>query len=164
MLSKGDLLNQIRADYESLLATLRASKLNTSDGFEDQNNAEWTAKDILAHVTAWEQVLLDFHIGGQSFDEVIGMPGAEYHVTSFDDINAHLYATYQKWSWQQVEELASQVHAALMSVLENLPEEMLQAPAESIAAIGLDPYPLYEYIAANTYDHYNEHIGNITRN
>ena len=164
MLSKSDLLNRIRTDYEALLAALRAGKLKASDGSVDHNSTAWTAKDILAHITAWEQVLLDFHIGGQSFDEVIKMAGAKYHVTSFDDINAHLYGTYQNWSWQQVEELASEVHAALMSVLENLPEEMLQTPAESIAAIGLDPYPLYEYIAANTFDHYNEHLDNLTRN
>lgn len=164
MLSKNDLISRINKAYEALLAAIRTDHLHDPVEDVDQTDPQWSAKDVLAHITAWEQVLLEFHIGGRPFDEVIAMPGAEYHVTSFDEINAHLYGMYRDWSWEKTEQLAASVHNRLMIVLSNLPEETLQAPAESIAAIGLDPYPLYEYIVANTYDHYDEHQENVKRN
>lgn len=155
-MNKDEIIEKINREYHVFLESIKsasggAEKIRTQGG-------GWTVKDLLAHVAAWEQILVRFHLGGEPFDEVIGMPGARYHVTSFDDINDHLLSVYGGWSMDEVEQFAEQTHDEMMETLHALPAEVFKEPAATIAAIGLEPYPLYEYIAANTYDHYAEHL------
>jgi hypothetical protein len=119
---------------------------------------EWTIKDILAHVAAWEDVLVRFHLSGERFEDVIGLSGAEYRVTPFDEINQHLYEKYREWSLEKVKKLAQETHQELVGHLAQISDDELREPSRIITALGLDPYPMFEYIAANTYDHYSEHL------
>jgi hypothetical protein len=162
LVTKPEILKLVEAQYAQLVNMIQSVR-SKPEGKGDRIVGDWTAKDLLAHVAAWEKVLLEFHIGGQPFEEVIAMPGARYHYTSFDEINAHLLDTYRSWSWEQVQEFSTQIHRDLVQKLEQLPEQAYQEPAGSIAAIGLDPYPLHEYIAANTYDHYSEHLESFAK-
>lgn len=43
---------------------------------ERSRENEWSVQDLLARVAAWEEVLLDFHLSGGKFEDVIGMRGA----------------------------------------------------------------------------------------
>lgn len=158
---KDEILARIRIQYDELLRALRSNRTAAGENEETNREGGWTAKDILAHISAWEKVLLEFQIGGQPFEDVIAMPGARYLETSFDAINDHLYAKYQGWSWDAVEQFAVNVHHSLMNKLESLSPEDYQKSAEAIAAIGLEPFPLLEYVAANTFDHYAEHLENL---
>lgn len=156
IVEKIQMLERIKREYQQLREHI---ELVLAGGAQDlEGTGGWSPKDILAHIAAWEEVLLRFHIGGEPFEDVIEMPGARYHGTSFDEINAHLLATYESWSEDEVKQFADDIHAALMQKLEALSEQAYQEPAASIAAIGLNPYPLHEYIAANTFDHYTEHL------
>lgn len=158
VISKDQILERVSESYQSLADALGSFYEQDPDNQGGSNRDEWTAKDLAAHIAAWEEVLLRFHIGGEHFAEVIEMPDAEYQVTPFDEVNAHLFEKYKVWSMDQVSEFLQRSHQALLTALIDLPEQTYQKPSETIAVLGLDPYPLYEYIAANTYDHYAEHI------
>jgi len=155
-MDKTEILVKIEQEYDALRKFIGLSISECINPVVE--SGEWSAKDILAHIAAWENVLRRFHIGGEPFEDVIEMPGARYHVTTFDEINAHLFKKYESWSVEKVRRFAEDSHEAVMEKLEELTEQEYQEPAASIAAIGLDPYALYEYIAANTYDHYVEHM------
>lgn len=158
-IDKREMIERIEDVYVSLIDAI----VHTVDAIESEDNLDiaWTPKDILAHIAAWEHVLVQFHIGGRPFEEVIEMPGSQYHVTSFDDVNAHLFEMYKGWSLEKVEQFAEQTHNEMMELLNDLPENVYNEPAASIVEIGLDPYPMHEYIAANTYEHYTEHLETI---
>ena len=36
-------------------------------------DGSWSAKDLLAHIAAWEQVTIHFHVGGRPFEQVTGL-------------------------------------------------------------------------------------------
>jgi hypothetical protein len=162
-ITKDEILARIQDKYDELLQAIQSNRTAAIGSDEMDREGGWTAKDILAHVSAWEKVLLEFHIGGQPFEEVIAMPGARYLETSFDAINDHLYTIYKGWSWDAVEQFAVNVHHALMKKLESISADDYRKPGKAIAAVGLDPYPLHEYVAANTYDHYAEHLENLVQ-
>jgi hypothetical protein len=155
--SKDQILERVTEGYQSLAEALGSFYEQDPDTQGASNRDAWTAKDLTAHIAAWEEVLLRFHIGGEHFAEVIEMPDAVYQVTPFDEVNAHLFEKYDAWSMDEVSEFSRRTHQALLAALLDLPEQTYQKPSQTITALGLDPYPLYEYIAANTYDHYAEH-------
>lgn len=159
--SKDEVLARINEGYLLLTEALQSLYQVDPGNHGGSDRDAWTAKDLSAHIAAWEQVLLRFHIGGEAFSRVIELPGAEYHVTPFDEVNAHLFEEYESLNMDEVSNFARETHQSLMTTLVDLPEEAYQEPPATIVSLGLDPYPLYEYIAANTYDHYAEHLQDV---
>lgn len=154
-LTKSELIGRIEDEYAALNQALEAAEaLHMNNPIE----GPWSAKDIRAHIAAWENVLTEFHISGRPFEDVISLPGAHYQVTPFDEVNEHLFTFYRDWPQERVVEYAQQVHRGLLDCLAGLEEATFQAPAKSIAEIGLEAHPLHVYIGANTFEHYAEHM------
>ena len=118
----------------------------------------WTVKDTLAHIAAWEEILLRFHLGGEPFDRVIDLSGAEYRKTSFDDVNAHLHEMHRGLASEQVRHKLLDTHAALLEALADFPEEQLHQPHPRLSTGPAAGVCWIDYIAANTYEHYEEHL------
>ncbi|MFQ5578025.1 MAG: DinB family protein [Anaerolineae bacterium] len=96
----------------------------------------WSVKDLLGHISAWEQYLVD------------RLTGAETGPISDAEIDARNRATYQQrkdWSWQDVEAEAQTTFVRLSATLKSLPPEQL------------DDRLTAQLIAVNTFDHYAEH-------
>src|SRR5262245_23759753 len=86
--SKAELLERARREYTALEQTLgRLSEAQMTARPDDG----WSVKDILAHIAAWQQILLTFHVGGRPFQEAApGIP-ANYQTDGVESINQGLY-------------------------------------------------------------------------
>ncbi|MFI5282333.1 MAG: ClbS/DfsB family four-helix bundle protein [Candidatus Dormibacterales bacterium] len=120
----------------------------------------WAVKDHLSHVAAWERWLIAL-LERRDRKEAMGLPSG--FKDSTDEINAELWALSKDTTGAQAFADFRDTHAQLMSVLGRMSDADLELPythyepraAEDPAAAG----PVTEWVAANTYDHYAEHIG-----
>src|SRR4051812_26770168 len=68
--NKAELLDRIRGEHAALEQTI--DRL-TEEQITAPVEGQWSVKDMLAHITAWEQVMLGVHLGGRPFDQVGGV-------------------------------------------------------------------------------------------
>ncbi|NIM06228.1 MAG: ClbS/DfsB family four-helix bundle protein [Armatimonadetes bacterium] len=146
---------KIQDTYSSLMQTIAG--LDEETAAARPGEAEWSIKDILAHISAWEAILLRFHIGGEPFEEVVGLEGARYRATPFDVLNDHFYHRYRDLSFQEVAALLRDTHEDLLVALEALEEKELFKPHSWLQSGAVESGPLIDYVAGNTYEHYLEH-------
>lgn len=115
----------------------------------------WSAKDIMAHVAAWEQILLRYHLGGESFGDASGLRQIDYTSGDWDGINEGLYRLYRDQPLPDVQAFFHASYQQVIAALQALPEEDLQKDTGA----GFQPGSRLDWIAGNTYEHYAEHIG-----
>ncbi len=135
-MTKGELLGLIRsglADFEATLARFTDAQMA-----EAKVQAEWTVKDILAHLTAWERWLLKRLSEGAKLQPInfteaeVNQINEEYYVASRTRPLADIRADFQK------------VHQEVLKAVEGQPAVIEGLPLE--------------LIANNTYGHYEEHL------
>ncbi len=136
---KIDILEQISATH--LLLEVHLSAFSDSQMLEPGVNGEWTAKDLLAHITWWEQHLLRRLRSGQDdlYREGISIQG------STDQANAQTFADNQLRPLAEIRDEFQASYAEVLAAVETLTEETV-AQAE-----------IYEAIAWDTFLHYPEH-------
>ena len=86
--SKAELLGRIGREHAALEQTI--ARLSDEQMLAAVEH-DWTVKDLLAHITAWEQVTLLVHLANQPFAQTIDLPGVRYGVDSVDTINDAFY-------------------------------------------------------------------------
>jgi hypothetical protein len=114
---------------------------------------DWSVKDILCHLSAWEKYLLD-RLGYILTKQHPLYPA----MSSWDDVhrfNAQVYADNKDRPLTSVIIEFRNLYRGVMTVLESLDDEVLNQPY---------PYDfpdeeltLLQLIRANTYEHYREH-------
>jgi hypothetical protein len=150
-MTKADLLAHITAErvaLEQTVAGLNEGQL-TALGPEG-----WSIKDHLAHLVAWEEVLVIAHVQGRSFAEAARMDdhtaAATNHMTAETGLNDYFYRRDKERSLAETLADLHRSYRRVLSVLDTLPEERLLTTDQ-------DGHPLLEVIAGNTYRHYREH-------
>lgn len=151
---KAELLRRIQAGYEQLEALI--APLGEAQMADPSVNGPWSVKDNLAHLTVWQNYLGD-QLGGvlTNTEPPEFMPG----LNSEDEINAHIF---QQQKDRPVAEVLADFRASYQRVLaavQAMSEEALNAPSPWSTSSN----PIWPFIAGNTYDHYEEHGGNIRR-
>jgi hypothetical protein len=159
LMGKASLLMRIEAAFKAVLDVLE--ERDDPALLEAVGSGGWTLKDSLAHIAAWERILLEFHMGGEAFETVIGLDGAVYRVTPYDVINAHLHARYKNMPPGEVRRLVLDTHARLITALENFPEDELYQPHPALSVGEAARLNWIDYITANTYEHYEEHLAEL---
>ena len=154
-----DMLKRIEKTYLEIMKYI--STLTEDTILERAGSDQWSIKDILAHLAAWEEILLRFHIAGESFEDVVGNPEIRYQVTPFDEVNQHLYEVYKEWTLDEVKKFSERIHNELLVRLAQLTTDELRAPPTSLNLMDSDAGELADYIAGNTYEHYLEHLETI---
>ncbi len=121
----------------------------------------WTIKDHLVHIGAWEHWLRAL-FERQNLLDAMGAGGAG---RSVDEINAVVYEKHRDEPVKSSLAYFGDSHQQLMRVLDRQttedfeqPYNVFFPPAQGEAA----SQPVLEAVAANTYDHYAEHIAWIT--
>ncbi len=149
VLSKQDLLKHIRrerAKLDALLATLDEPSMLVA-----ARDDGWTAKDILAHLTAWEQRLLRWV---ERWRET-GDPGRpEIGVTwdGFDELNERDYIAAKDMGLADVRRASMKAYEAVIRTLDALTDEDIAVHPETPDG------PSWSWIiSANTNRHYEEH-------
>src|SRR5829696_3547614 len=123
-------------------------------------DGSWSAKDLLAHIAAWEQVTIHFHVGDRSFEEVTQLTSVPYATTPVDQINEAFYARDRDLPLAQVLRLFRSSHQELLAMLDGMSAADLVKP---YTPTGRSGGQLIEWIIGDSYEHYDEHRATIQR-
>ena len=158
-MDKTTLMNTIQAEYarfEAFIAPLTEQQLVAPE-FDGQ----WSVKDIMAHVAAWELIcarwLEDFSRGE--------MPQPSERLDR--ESNNRFYREYRDYSLTEVRKLFSSAHQEFLRQVDRLAEvyseEDLNAAHRFAWTESWPGFSVIEAIADNSYEHYADHAQQIRR-
>ena len=148
---KADLLARIQREWSALLQTI--DKLSPAQ-MSTPGAGGWSVKDNLAHLTAWEQFLLHYHLHGQPAHEVMDLDAASFERLDEDGLNAVLYERHKDRSVEAALTDLRHTHDEVVLTLEQMKFADLLQPRyaddrQRRAVLG--------WVIDNTYKHYQEH-------
>jgi hypothetical protein len=151
-----------RDKFELLLNRVGFSRRMTMKGV----SGNWSIKDILAHVLAYEQYIVDrleeirhgetytpcrTQAALDAFREEFGYPDFGSPLLDGDAPNAWIVDKYKNIPLDEIVANEIQAFTAILGALEHIPEETLNR------------HDLFERVANHTYKHYREHSADIRR-
>lgn len=142
-----------RQELVELIGTIPAEELAAPGP-----DGGWAIKDHLVHVGAWEHWLLALFEGRDKL-EAMGAKGAG---KTIDEVNAAVYEVHSNYSVEQALAYFNEAHDQLMAVLDAQSTEDFERPYRTFfdgPQGGSNEQPVLVAVAANTYDHYEEHMG-----
>ncbi len=151
-MTKDELIHQIETEWANLQSAL--------DGLTEEQMhrpgvvGEWSIKDILAHITAWQTRLITTMFKaekGFAPDTTEGGP-------TVDQMNEKFYQEMKDRSFEQVWDDFDSSHYQLLNRLKGWQEKDLFDPQKFTWMKG---NPFVEYIAGDSYEHYAEHAQQI---
>lgn len=151
-LNKTELLQRIRAERGRLEETL--ARLTHAQMLLPGVDGEWSVKDALAHISAWERRMIGW-VGSHLRDEEPAIP-LPWDV---DRMNAETYAQVKNKPLAEVLEEFRLSYWDSLALTESLNEEQLQTVYADTWPMG----PLWTGIAANTNWHYKQHHTDIQK-
>ena len=120
---------------------------------------EWTIKDVIGHVSYWEQVI-HAHIR-ESFSE--GRPRPMSNDETEDIINPREAAKRKKWSWARVRAEFENTRRALIERVESLSESDLSFQVPNPWWNQTHFYSIAQMIEEDALSHSREHIEQIVK-
>lgn len=116
----------------------------------------WAVKDHLVHIAAWEHWLLALF---ERRDKLAAM-GAEKAAKDIDSVNNAVYERHRDDTVAQAMDYFRSAHREVMEVLRRQTTEDLERPYKAFFDAGTetDEQPVLVAVAANTYDHYADHV------
>jgi hypothetical protein len=151
-----------RDRFELLLNRVGFTRRMTLKGV----SGKWSIKDILAHISAYEQYIADRMIevlqgedytpcrtqnALDAFLDQYGYPDFGSPLLDDDTPNEWITEKYKNVSLDDVVAEELQAFAAIIASLEKLPEEVMKR------------HNLYDRISNNTFRHYRDHMADIRR-
>jgi hypothetical protein len=153
-MDKAKILDEMRTKYatlEDILAPLDETQM-TTEGV----NGDWSIKDVLAHITAWQNRLLVWlHAATQNEDPTISGPDT---LEEMDRLNEQFYKENKSRPLDDVLTGFRTTYLQIVDEVQVLNEEDLTDPHRFSWMKG---NPLWYVIAGDTYKHYQEHTGTI---
>jgi hypothetical protein len=150
------LLERIDRAWGSLVEEV---DLSSEDRFRHAGEDGWTVKDHLAHVTAWERAVLAL-LERRPRYEALGVSEATWEAGGIDAVNAALHALHRDLQPAEVVGDLLATHTQLREVVAGLTDEDLMRPYADFQPD--DPRgirePVIEWIAGDTYEHFEEHL------
>lgn len=147
---KAEILAQIRATHqplETLLAQLDPGRMS-----EPGVNGDWSVKDVLAHLTWWEQHLLRrLRIGHDDLDDLddLDIEGVDEQ-SATDRVNADVFAAHRDRSLAEVRAEFDASYAEVLAVIESMADDALASDE------------VYDAISWDTFRHYPTHATMLT--
>ncbi|HEX9131557.1 MAG TPA: ClbS/DfsB family four-helix bundle protein [Ktedonobacteraceae bacterium] len=153
-MDKASILNEMRTHYaalEEILAPLDRTQMTTAGVISD-----WSIKDMLAHIASWHHRLLAWlHAAIRNEEPAISGPDS---VEEMDALNAQFFQENKSRSLTEVLTDFRTTHQQIMDIIQAMSEEELINPDRFAWAQG---EPLWQVIAGDTYEHYQEHLKQI---
>jgi hypothetical protein len=151
-LSKNELLDQIRVEHKYLEETL--ARLTREQMLLPGVDGDWSVKDAVAHIAAWEQRMIGW-VGSHIYGEEPAVP-LPWDV---DRMNAETFELVKDKPLDEVLKDFRQSYRDSLTLAESLSEEQLQTIYTDTWPMG----PLWTGIAANMNCHYKEHRKDIQK-
>jgi hypothetical protein len=152
--TKSQLLYYIRAERKRLDNALKG--LTDADMLKTEAAGEWSVKDIMAHISAWEKSLLKWYQTGVRGEKQV-MPEWEKPGV-IDEINRGIYERNLKRKLADVKAEFRDSFNIVFKTIESIPEEAMFTPSKYDWT---GKTTLVDYIAANTSGHYTDHLAMI---
>jgi hypothetical protein len=143
--------SRIHDEWEALAAVVSALD---EPRIVRRDEGEWSVKDILAHIAAWEKFLITNQFLGIPAAESLCVPPDVLERASEDEVNAILFDRNRDRSLADVQSDWYETHRWLMSEIAKLGGDQLK---QETLCFGATPRPLAQWIIFNTCDHYAEH-------
>ena len=143
-----DLIRAERARFEEIIAPLSDSQMT-----EPNVQGKWSVKDILAHVSAWEEHVLEMLEADARGETPALITWAEV-----DRINEQFYQQNRDRSLEDVRTGFNRSLQRMLDMVEARSEEELLSPERFAWLRGT---PLWLMVASDTFDHYTEHGARI---
>jgi hypothetical protein len=160
VIGKAELLERTRREYAALedaIGGLTEAQLTAPlDG-------DWSIKDMLAHLAAWQQILLRFHIGRQPFSEAAPHIAVDYQTSDVDTINAALFQRDRALPLADVLDTFRRSHQQTLATIEAMSEADLFRQYTPPGRDAADGGQLINWIVGDTYEHYMEHRATIEK-
>ena len=147
---KAELLARIQQEWSALMQLVQ--KL-TPQQLVKPGSGGWSAKDNLAHLTAWEQFMLRHYLGNEPPHEVLQVEAATFARLDEDGQNDLLYQRHKARPLEAVLDELEESHQQVLSTLEQLTFADLLKPRFEAEETG----PVLARVVGNTYEHYREH-------
>lgn len=142
-----EVLRVARAQWDAALAECDPAQM-TEPGVV----GEWSVKDIVAHVTWFEQEMVRLL-------RERALAGSELWQLPADERNAAIFEMYRDKALPDVLSDASEVYYRLLSAIEMLTDDELNDP-QRFRGMPADWQP-WRILAQNTYEHYEHHLAAI---
>jgi hypothetical protein len=153
-MNKAKLLDEIRTNYaalEEILAPLDEAQMTTKGVI-----ADWSIKDMLAHIASWHHRLLTWlHAATRHEEPAISGPD---NVEEMDALNAQFYKENKSRSLAEVLTDFHTTHLQIVDTVQTMHQEDLTNPQRFAWTEGR---PLWHLVAGDTYEHYQEHLKQI---
>lgn len=119
-MNKSDLLNGLQEknrQWEDLVRSIGPDRMEQPGA-----NGDWSMKDLIAHLTGWNQRLVQ-HIQAALQGKPEPPPPWPAHLQDEDMINAWIYETNRERSLRAILDETRQVNQQIFALMESLPEE-----------------------------------------
>jgi hypothetical protein len=146
--SKAELSRDIQVERRQLEKTIAG--LAKEDMLQPGVVEEWSVKDVLAHLVAWEQLYLSWYACGLE-GKIPDFRPAEINKKSMDALNLQIYTQYRETPMEDVLSNFGKSYQQIQTVVSTVTDEELFTPGR---------YPwtgrwtLADFLAANTCNHY----------
>ena len=150
LIDKASIFNEMRTNYaalEEILAPLDKTQMTTREVIDG-----WSIKDILAHIASWHHRLLTWLDAAiRNVEPAISGPDS---VEEMDALNAQFYQENKSRPLDEVLTEFRTTHQQIMDIIQVMREEDLISPQRFAWTQGS---PLWQLVAGDTYEHYQEH-------
>jgi hypothetical protein len=154
------LLANIRSKWEELIQLL--GQLTQKQIITIKDGQNWTIKDHVNHIMAWERSVVYFLSKKPRF-EGLGIEKEIYLHGSIDEINNSIFQKNHKISPENAMAQFRENHETLMGIIQSLNDgELHQTYSQYLPEEKGDTRLVYDVIHSNTIGHYEEHIKWIT--
>jgi hypothetical protein len=143
-----DKIHTRQAEFDALLAGLSEQQMTTPGV-----NGAWSVKDILAHLTNWEHLTVDRVRAAAHHQEPQLL-----RITNEDEMNDYNDRSYEENRSRPLQDVLSgyrQTHAQLLDAVQEIGDDDLLTPNRFA---WLEDRAIWQVVAANTYEHIDEHI------
>jgi hypothetical protein len=149
-----DVLSRIDASWTRLqdyLTSVSPERLT-----EPKDAAGWSVADHLYHIAAWSDSVLAL-LNGQSRAAAVGLDEATW-AKGVEVINAALQIRSREMPLDAVLAALNQSHAQMVAKLKTLADADLQRPYRYFLPNSDREQPVINWIAGDSYEHYDEHL------
>ncbi|HVO70603.1 MAG TPA: ClbS/DfsB family four-helix bundle protein [Aggregatilineaceae bacterium] len=146
--TRSQLLDEIETERKRLEANLAG--LSEAEMLEPGACGDWSVKDILAHLVAWEQLFLGSYAAGLR-EETPKTPAPDLNWRQLDVLNRRIYEQHRNQSLDDVRAAFAASYRDLMATVQAIPEEDLFAPSR-FAWTG--HWTLVAFVRGNSSSHY----------
>ena len=156
--TKAQLLAEIDKSWialNSYLDSLSEAQMTTV-----RDDHEWTVKDHITHLVAWENSVV-FFLQGKPRSEGLGVKEFLFENGTIDEVNEVVQQLRKDLSLSEAASQLQSAHSQLISLIKSLNDADLHQPLNSYhpAAAGNDRRKIIDLIRDNTTNHFSEHLG-----